>query len=84
MTSKLLVYRDFFTFPPSPRFTTQVSHPEMKRLHSLSTKLVASEFSGVPISYQHVRRAFNKQADRLANEAVDLRVLDDYQIIRDT
>ena len=47
----------------------KVKHPNLQPLHA-KARLLANEIGRV--TFEHVRRAFNADADRLANQAMDI------------
>jgi ribonuclease HI len=47
----------------------KIKEPRLKDLWSELTQLIGS--LGVKVTYTHIRRELNKEADRLANEAMD-------------
>jgi ribonuclease HI len=66
----LTVYADSELIVKQMTGAYRVKHPNLKPLYERASRL-ASRFAAV--RFKHVRREYNKEADGLANEAMDLR-----------
>ncbi len=70
VSAGLTVYADSELLVKQMNGAYRVKHPNLKPLHERAKRL-AAKFSAV--TYVHVRREQNEEADGLANEAMDLR-----------
>lgn len=67
--SSLSIYTDSELMARQMKGAYKIKEPNLKKLHTHAARLIASARFGVTIT--HVPRAMNKEADLLANEAID-------------